>query len=199
MAELLTIDDEEPLTLDTRSAGLTDEQFSRLCADNPELRLELTAERRLVIMSPTGSKTGWRNHRLALRLGTWAETDDTGLAFDSSAGFTLPNGAKRSPDASWILRERWESLSEEQQEDFAPLCPDFVVELRSPRDRLSTLQAKLEEYIQDGAKLGWIIDPKSRCVFVYRPGQAVERLENPSGLSGEAVLPGFVFNVSEIW
>ena len=150
-------------------------------------------------MSSAGSKTGRRNHRLALRLGTWAETDGTGLPFDSSAGFTLPNGAKRSPGASWILRERWESLSEEQQEDFAPLCPDFVVELRSPRDRLSTLQAKLEEYIQNGARLGWIIDPKSRCAFIYRPGRAMERLENPSGLSGEAVLPGFEFTVSEIW
>jgi Uma2 family endonuclease len=199
MAELFTIEDEEPLTLDTRSAGLTDEQFSRLCADNPELRMELTAKRQLVIMSPTGAKTGWRNHKLAVRLGTWTEGDASGLAFDSSAGFTLPNGAKRSPDASWVTRSRWESLSEEQQEDFAPLCPDFVVELRSPRDRLSILQAKLEEYIQNGARLGWLIDPKAKCVYVYRPGMPVERLENPSSLSGEAVLPGFVFIVSEIW
>jgi Uma2 family endonuclease len=183
--------------LDTRSAGLTDEQFSRLCADNPELRLELTAERRLVIMSPTGSKTGWRNHRLASRPARGRKRT-TRIGFRFLGGVHPSERGKALPDA-WILRERWESLSEEQQEDFAPLCPDFVVELRSPRDRLSTLQTKLEEYMQNGAKLGWIIDPKSRCVFVYRPGQAMERLENPLSLSGEAVLPGFVFTVSEIW
>jgi Uma2 family endonuclease len=199
MAIVLTMDDGESLTLETRSAGLTDEQFSQLCADNPELRLELTAERQLVIMSPTGTKTGWRNNRLALRLSTWSDRDNSGLSFDSSTGFTLPNGAKRSPDASWILRNRWESLTEEQQEDFAPLCPDFVVELRSPKDRLSTLQAKMDEYMQNGARLGWLIDPKNRCAYVYRPGRTMERLENPSSLSGEEVLPGFQFKVSEIW
>jgi Uma2 family endonuclease len=199
MASTVTVYDEDPITLDTRSAQLTDEQFARLCADNPEMRLELTAERRLVIMSPAGSKTGRRNQRLTAHLGNWTESRKTGVAFDSSAGFTLPNGAKRSPDASWILRERWDSLSEDEQEDFAPLCPDFVVELRSPKDRLRTLQSKMEEYVQSGAKLGWLIDPKSRCAFVYRSGQAVERIENPKALSGEAVLPGFTFPVSEIW
>jgi Uma2 family endonuclease len=199
MATVLTGGDGESVTLETRSAGLTDEQFSQLCADNPELRLELTAERQLVIMSPAGAKTGWRNHKLALRLGTWSENDNSGLPFDSSAGFTLPNGAKRSPDASWMLRERWDSLSDEQQEEFAPLCPDFVVELRSPKDRLSTLQTKMDEYIQNGARLGWLIDPQNRCAYVYRPGRAAERLENPSSLSGETVLPGFEFVVSEIW
>jgi Uma2 family endonuclease len=136
---------------------------------------------------------------LALRLSTWSDRDNSGLSFDSSTGFTLPNGAKRSPDASWILRNRWESLTEEQQEDFAPLCPDFVVELRSPKDRLSTLQAKMDEYMQNGARLGWLIDPKNRCAYVYRPGRTMERLENPSSLSGEEVLPGFQFKVSEIW
>jgi len=193
------LDDEEPLTLNVSSAGLTDAQFYQLCADNPELRLELTAKRELLIMSPTGGKTGRRNARLTERLARWAEEDATGVTFDSSTGFTLPNGAKRSPDASWVKRERWESLSEEQQEGFVPLCPDFVVELRSRRDRLATLQAKLEEYVENGARLGWLIDPAVKRVYVYEPGKAVERLEKPESLSGEPVLRGFRFDVSEGW
>jgi Uma2 family endonuclease len=193
------LEGEEPLRLDTKSAGLTDEQFYQLCADNPELRLELTADRELVIMSPTGGKTGRRNTRLTQRLANWAEEDGTGEAFESSTGFTLPNGAKRAPDASWMRRARWESLTEAQQEGFIPLCPDFVVELRSKKDRLKTLQVKMEEYVQNGAQLGWLIDPTARVVYVYRPGQPVECLENPPALSGEPVLSGFVFSVSEIW
>ena len=193
------LDEEEPLTLDVKSAGLTDEQFYQLCADNRELRLELTAERELVIMPPTGGETGRRNNRLTQRLANWAEKDGTGEAFESSTGFNLPNGAKRSPDASWIQRSRWESLTKAQREEFIPLCPEFVVELRSRKDRLSTLQAKMEEYIQNGAELGWLIDPRSKRVYVYRSGRPVECLENPSTLSGEPVLPGFLFNVSEIW
>lgn len=125
------LDEEEPLTLHMKSAGLTDGQFYQLCADNPELRLELTANRELLIMSPTGGKTGRRNTRLTQRLANWAEKDGTGEAFDSSTGFSLPNGTKRSPDASWVRRSRWEALTEAQQEEFLPLCPDFVVELRS--------------------------------------------------------------------
>ena len=193
------LDEEEPLTLDVKSACLTDEQFYQLCADNPELRLELTANRELVIMSPTGGKTGRRNAKLTHRLVNWAEKDGTGEAFESSTGFNLPNGAKRSPDASWVRRGRWESLTEAQQEEFIPLCPDFVVELRSRKDRLRTLQAKMEEYIQNGAELGWLIDPSAKRVYVYRPGRPVESLEAPSTLSGEPVLPGFTFNASEIW
>jgi Uma2 family endonuclease len=122
------------LILNVKALGLTDEQFLRLCADNEDLRFELTAEGELVIMPPTGLMTGWRNGKLTQRLANWAEQDRTGLAFDSSTGFTLPNGAKRSPDASWVRRDRWEALSEEQREGMAPLCPDFVVELRSPSD-----------------------------------------------------------------
>ncbi|MGH2544342.1 MAG: Uma2 family endonuclease [Ardenticatenaceae bacterium] len=188
-----------PLRLDVESVGLTDEQFYRLCQDNPELRIELTANRELVIMSPTGSKTRWRNSRLNQRLANWAEQDGTGLSFDSSTGFTLPNGAKRSPDASWVRRAIWEALSEEEQEGFAPLCPDFVVELRSLGDDLSTLQNKMAEYIANGARLGWLLDPRHRRVYVYRPGQPVEHQDDPATIHGDPVLRGFVFQIRELW
>lgn len=188
-----------PLMLNVRSTGLTDEQFHGLCRDNPDLRLEMTPQRELVIMAPTGSKTGWRNSRLNQRLANWAERDGSGLSFDSSTGFTLPDGAKRAPDAAWIRRERWEALSEEQQEGFAPLCPDFVVELRSPQDGLSALQDKMSEYLECGVRLGWLIDPVNRCVYIYRPEQPAECLESPGLLTGDPVLPGFVFDVREIW
>ncbi len=188
-----------PLTLNVRSTGLTDEQFHGLCRDNPDLRLEMTAQRELVIMAPTGSKTGWRNSRLNQRLANWTERDGSGLSFDSSTGFTLPDGAKRAPDAAWIRRERWEALSEEQQEGFAPLCPDFVVELRSPQDSLSALRDKMTEYLANGILLGWLIDPVDRRITVYRPGQPVECLEDPASISGDPILPGFRFDVREIW
>jgi Uma2 family endonuclease len=186
------------LMLNVESLELTDEQFLRLGADNEDLRLELTAAGELVMMPPTGLMTGWRNSRLTQRLATWAEQDGTGLAFDSSTLFTLPNGAKRSPDASWVRRDRWEALSGEQREGIGPFCPDFVGELRSPSDRLSTLQDKMVEYIDHGAQLGWLIDPYDRRVYLYRPGQSVEMLENPTTLSGDPVLPGFILEVREI-
>ena len=148
-----------PIALDVHSVHLSDEQFYQLCRDNRDLRLELTAEGELIIMPPTGSLTGWRNAKINYRLTAWAEADGTGLTFDSSTGFTLPNGTKRSPDAAWIKRERWEALTEKEQEGFAPLCPDFVAELRSPDDSLSTLQDKMAEYVENGAKLGLLFDP----------------------------------------
>jgi len=187
------------LTLNFQSIELTDKQFYQLCRDNPDLRFELTVWRELVIIAPTGSKTGWRNSKLNQRLANWAEQDGTGLSFDSSTGFSLPNGAKRSPDASWVKRERWDALSLEQQEGFAPLCPDFVVELRSPEDRLSALQDKMCEYLENGAELGWLIDPTERCVYIYRPGQQAECLHNPATVSGDPVLGGFAFDLSEIF
>lgn len=188
-----------PVKLKVEAFHLTDERFALLCRENPELRLELTAQRELLIMPPTGSKTGLRNSRLTLRLATWAETDGTGLVFDSSTGFTLPNGAKRSPDASWLRRDRWEALTEAQQNGFAPVCPDFVAELRSPQDRLSVLQEKMREYMENGARLGWLIDPLERRVTVFREGNTVEVLEDPASLDGEAVLLGFVLHVGELW
>ena len=188
-----------PVKLKVDAFHLTDEGFALLCCENPELRLELSAQRELLILPPTGSKTGLRNSRLTFRLATWAETDRTGLVFDSSTGFTLPNGAKRSPDASWLRRERWDALTEAQQNGFAPVCPDFVAELRSPQDRLSVLQEKMREYLENGARLGWLIDPLERRVHVFREGHGVEVLEDPASLDGEAVLPGFILHVGELW
>ena len=185
--------------LNVQSVHLTDEQFHRLCEDNRDLRFELTAQRELLIMSPTGTKTGWRSSRINQRLATWSEQDGTGMAFDSSTGFTLPNGAKRSPDAAWVGREMWESLTEEEQEGFAPICPDFAIELRSPTDRLADLQEKMREYIENGTQLGWLFDPKSKRAYIYRPNKPEELLENPSSMDGEHVLPGFVFDPREIW
>jgi Uma2 family endonuclease len=187
------------MKLSVRGIKLTDEQFAQLCRENPELRLELTAKQELVIMPPTGSKTGWRNGKILYWLVAWAEKDGTGLAFDSSTGFTLPNRAKRSPDASWVRRERWDALTEEQQEEFAPLCPDFAMELRSRTDLLSDLREKLQEYIDNGARLGWLIDPLDKRVYVYRPDQPVEILDNPLSVSGSPVLPGFELPVQELW
>jgi Uma2 family endonuclease len=185
--------------LNVQRTRLTKEQFALLCQENPDLRFELTAQQELIIMPPTGSETGWRDSRLNLRLAIWAETQGTGLTFGSSTGFTLPYGAIRSPDASWIRQERWNALTKEQRVGFAPICPDFVVELRSPSDRLSELQAKMEEYIANGARLGWLIDPIDKRVYVYRLGQPVETLDDPPTLSGDPVLPGFVFAVRELW
>lgn len=188
-----------PFKLNVQETKLTEEQFVRLCQENPELRIELTAQGELVIMAPTGMETGRRNSRLTRRLDTWAEMDGTGVAFDSSTLFTLPNGAKRSPHASWVRRERWEALPQEQRQGFGLLCPDFVVELRSPSDRLADLQEKMQEYLDNGARLGWLIDPLEKRVYVYRPGQRVEMLDDPPAVSGDPVLPGFVLPVRELW
>jgi Uma2 family endonuclease len=188
-----------PLKLNIQAAKLTEKQFRRLCQENPELRIELTAQQELVIMPPTGSETGRRNSTLTQRLANWSETEGTGIVFDSSTLFTLPNGAKRSPDVSWVKKERWDVLTRAQREGFAPLCPDFVVELRSRTDRLSDLQDKMQEYINNGARLGWLIDPLNKRVYVYRPGQPAETLDDPATLSGDPILPGFVLHVRELW
>jgi Uma2 family endonuclease len=149
---------------------------------------------------PTGWETGERNRSLTGQLDHWYEDhEDLGKAFDSSTGFILPNGATRSPDASWVSRDRWEALTPEQTGTFANICPDFVVELRSPSDTLGSLQAKMQEYMDNGARLGWLIDPQNRRVEIYRQGKEVEVLENPNELSGEGVLPGFVLNLHRIW
>lgn len=177
---------------------LSDEQFFQLCQNNRDLRFERSAEGELIIMPPTGSDTGRRNIDLAYQLQAWNRQTKLGVAFDSSAGFKLPNGADRSPDASWVKQERWDALTPEQQEKFAPLCPDFVVELRSPSDSLEKLRAKMKEYIDNGARLGWLINPKNQQVEVYRPNQDVEILQSPKTLSGEDVLPGFVLSLEQI-
>ncbi|HEV7903838.1 MAG TPA: Uma2 family endonuclease [Pyrinomonadaceae bacterium] len=201
MSATLTTTEREPLVLrfSPRLKQMSDHEFYEFCQLNRDLRLELTSEGDLIIMPPTGSKTGIRNSRLHLRLAGWAEKDGTGQAFDSSAGFTLPNSAKRSPDFAWVNNERWNALTEEEQEEFAPLCPDFVVELRSRTDILANIQRKMDEYMANGALLGWLIDPQERQVYVYRSGAAVEKLENPQTISGEPLLRGLVLNLQEIW
>ena len=188
-----------PFKLNVQRTKLTEEQFMVLCQENPELRLELSAQGELIIMPPTGSEGGWRSGEVFLSLGTWAKKDHTGLSFDSSTGFTLPNGAIRSPDASWILRERWTALTKDQREKFAPICPDFVAEVRAQSDKLPDLLDKMQEYIDNGAQLGWLIDPLEKRTYIYRPGQSVEMLEDPEVLSGDPVLPGFVFQIQELW
>lgn len=178
---------------------MTLEQFYEFCKANPTLRIERTAQGNVVIMSPAFSDTGNRNFNLAGQLSVWTEADGTGIGFDSSAGFTLPNGATRSPDASWIKLDRWNQLSDEQKASFAPICPDFVIELRSASDWLSTLQDKMQEYIENGAFLGWLIDRLNRIVYIYRPNQPVETLDNPETVSGDPVLPGFELKMAKIW
>jgi Uma2 family endonuclease len=179
---------------------VTQEQFVALAAANRDLRLERTAQGELIVNPSTGWETGERNRSITGQLDRWyEENEDLGKAFDSSTGFILPNGATRSPDASWVSRERWQTLTLEQKGTFANICPDFVVELRSSSDSLKSLQAKMKEYIDNGALLGWLIDPQQRQVEIYRPGLAVEVLENPIELSGEAVLPGFVLNLRRVW
>jgi Uma2 family endonuclease len=178
---------------------LSADQFARLCALNPELRFESTSTGDLLIMPPTGGDTGHTNASLTTDFTLWARQDGSGLVFDSSTLFVLPNGARRSPDVSWIRRDRWEALRPEDRRGFAPLCPDFVLELRSPSDALHVLQDKMQEYIDNGARLGWLIDPTERMVYVYRPGESVERLEAPEKVSGEPVLPGLVLQLGSIW
>jgi Uma2 family endonuclease len=150
-------------------------------------------------MPPTGSKTGLRNANLTRQLATWAENDGHGVAFDSSTGFTLPDGAILSPDASWIRRERWDALTEEERESFAPLCPDFVIELRSRGNALKPLQEKMQEYIRNGTQLAWLIDPLERRVYIYRIGEEVELLSDSATVSADQILRGFVLQLAELW
>jgi Uma2 family endonuclease len=178
---------------------LTDEQFFQLCQANRDLRFERTATGELIIMPPTGGETGNRNAGLTAQLWIWNEQNKLGIAFDSSTGFKLPNGADRSPDASWLRLERWNALTKEEKTKFIPLCPDFVVELLSPSDSLKVAQEKMREYIDNGVRLGWLINRKSRQVEIYRQGQEVEVLESPVTLSGEDVLHGFILNMGVIW
>jgi Uma2 family endonuclease len=178
---------------------LTDEQFFQLCQNNPELRFERTAKGELIIMSPTGSSTGKRNADLTTDVSIWNRQTKLGVVFDSSTGFKLPNGADRSPDVAWILNDRWNALTPEQQERFAPIAPDFVIELRSKTDSLETLEAKMQEYIENGVRLGWLLDPQTPQAKIYRLGQPVETILSPVMLSGEDVLPGFVLEVDRVF
>jgi Uma2 family endonuclease len=175
------------------------EQFKELAIVNRDLKLERTATGELIVMPPTGSDTGNRNLDIEGQLWLWNRETKLGKAFNSSTGFHLPNGSDRSPDASWVKLERWEALTPEEREGFAPICPDFVVELRSQSDSMQTLREKMQEYMNNGASLGCLIDRKNRKVEIYKQGQNVEILDNPATLSGEDVLPGFVLDLTEVW
>ena len=177
---------------------LTDDRLYEFCRLNRELRIERMAGGELSIMAPAGGDSSDRNAEIAFQLRLWAKRDGSGRTFDSSGGFRLPNGAVRSPDASWVANARLATLTDEQRQRFLPLCPDFVVELRSPSDSLSALQDKMREYIDNGARLGWLIDPAGGQVFVYGPGMPVERLERPAGVDADPVLPGFRLDMDEI-
>jgi len=178
---------------------LTDEAFYQLCRANPDVKFERSAQGELIIMSPTGGESGRRNADIAIDLGLWNRQTQQGYTFDSSTCFKLPNGAERSPDAAWIEASRWEALSPSDREKFPPIAPDFVIELRSGSDRLAPLQAKMQEYQDNGVRLGWLINPQDRQVEIYRPDQVVEILAAPQRLSGEMVLPGFVLNLTRIF
>lgn len=184
--------------LESPDGGFSDEEFEQFCAENPDLRIEMTKEGEMIIMMPMTPSGGNREFELSGQFAAWVKANGTGLGFSPSTVFTLPNGAKRSPDVSWIRRERWDALTDEQKNSFTRICPDFVVELRSKSDRLKPLQAKMEEYLENGAQLGWLIDPKEKKVHVYRPGAPPEVLDNPTELSGEPLLKGFTLKLEGI-
>ncbi|MFN9818409.1 MAG: Uma2 family endonuclease [Pseudanabaena sp.] len=190
----------DSLTISLESViDLTDEQFFQFCRKNSDLRIERNAQGDITIMAPEGGGTGMRSASITTDLSIWNRKTKLGFTFGSSTGFKLPNGSDRSPDASWILKERWEALTTEQQSKFAPICPDFVVELMSPSDNLKVTQAKMQEYQDNGARLGWLITRKDREVEVYRIGKPKEVMQNPKDLAGEDVLPEFVLSLAEIW
>jgi Uma2 family endonuclease len=178
---------------------VSQEQFQQLAAVNRDLRLERTATGELIVMPPTGSNTGNRNLDIEGQLWLWNRQRKLGKVFNSSSGFLLPNGATRSPDAAWVCQARWDALTPEEQEGFAPICPDFVVELRSPSDNMKSLRAKMREYMENGAILGWLIDRKNQKVEIYRQNREGEILDKPTNLFGENVLPGFVLDLTEVW
>jgi len=178
---------------------MSDDDFENFCRHNPDLEIELTKEGELIIMPPTGGETGIRNFSLIFEFGKWLEKHHKGVAFDSSTVFVLPNGAKRSPDLAWATNEKWNSLNADEKKRFPPLCPDFVVELRSPSDSLVNLRNKMTEYMENGAALGWLIDPLEKKVYVYRQNAETEILDNPSKVSGEPLLKGFVLNARKLW
>lgn len=182
---------------------ITPEQFEQLADYEQEARLELTASGELIIMPPTGGSAGRKNFRLIQQLANWIDTNKTGIGFDSSTVFVLPNGARRSPDVSWIKLDRWNQLTLEQQDGFPPIAPDFVIELVSPSDlknrRYRDLQNKMQEYLDNGVKLGWLIEPKAKKVEIYRRDKSPEVLNNLQSISGEDILPGFVLNLSTIF
>lgn len=200
MTSLLVQSPSVPLTIHFPwITSMTVQEFYEFCLANRDLRIERNANGEVVIMPPAFSDTGNRNMKISQQLANWSDQNGIGESFDSSAGFTLPNGATRSPDASWIRLERWNTLTDDQKASFAPICPDFVIELRSSSDTLSSLQEKMQEYLSNGISLGWLIDRKNCQVYVYRPHQDVEILNNPETVKGDPELPGFGLQMAKIW
>ncbi|MBO0800914.1 MAG: Uma2 family endonuclease [Blastocatellia bacterium] len=197
--DLLTVP--QPVTLDFNPVlrKINDDDFFEFCLANRDLRIERTKEGELIVMPPTGGETGGSNFELTGVFRNWVKSDGTGKGFDSSTAFMLPNGAIRSPDLSWVKFERWNDLTSEDRKKFPPICPDFVIELRSPTDSIIVLKEKMEEYIENGAQLGWLIDPLAKKVYIYRPQLQVEVLENPTRVSGDPLLKGFALEMKEIW
>jgi Uma2 family endonuclease len=191
----MTVDISSLMTL----PQMSETQFYEFCHRNPDLQIERNAQGEVIVMPPAFSDTGNRNFKLSVQLGVWAEQDRTGECFDSSAGFTLPNGAMRSPDASWIKLKRWDALTDAQKASFAPICPDFVIELRSSSDTLKSLQTKLQEYIENGVSLGLLIDRQSRTVYCYRADGSVVVLNDPDNVNCDPELPGFTLQMAKIW
>jgi Uma2 family endonuclease len=188
-----------PVILHPLHVPMTDEEFVAFCQQYEDCFVESTAEGEIIIMPPNYSRTGERNLEIGFQLKMWTKRDGRGRAYDPSAGFRLPNGARRSPDASWIRKDRVAALPQEQQKRFYHLCPDFVIELRSPTDRIRRLMAKMEEYIANGAELGWLIDPEERTVWIYRPGRPAECIANPERISGEGPVAGFTLELLDVW
>ena len=191
--------DEIKLNLGSFLKPMQSDEFLQLSRDNQDVQIEMTKDGDLIIMPGTGGLTGRKNSRIIRRLDEWAEADATGVSFDSDTIFCLPNGAKKIPDASWVSGEKWNALSAEEQDKIVPFAPDFAVELRSRTDSLKELQDKMREYIENGTRLGWLIDPANSCVHIYRPNADAEVLENPETVSGEPLLKNFTLNLREIW
>jgi Uma2 family endonuclease len=191
-------DEQFPILLKINTKEWTDDEYFDFCQRNQDLQIETDKNGDLILMPPTGAETGDKNSELNMQLRIWAKKDGKGKTFDSNTEFKLPSGAKKSPDATWILKDRYNALTQEQRERFPPICPDFVVELRSKSDRLKPIQDKMAEYIENGVRLGWLIDPYKKQVHIYRKNGEIEILENPKTVSGEDVLEGFILDLEEI-
>jgi Uma2 family endonuclease len=191
---------EMPLPLRFRpETPMSDEELMRFCAANDFLRVERDANGEILVMTPAGSKTSSMNSRITRLLDEWAEADGHGIAFDSNGGFSLPDGSMRAADAAWVHKSRWDTLSYADQARFAPICPDFIIELRSPKDSLTELKQKMEQWIANGVQQGWLIDPENKTVYVYRPGEQREVLTHPTSVQGNGVMAGFELVMARIW
>lgn len=196
--QILVEESEHPMAIQWQR-GMTDDEYFQFCADNPDVRIERSPEGDILIMPPVGGESSFRNSELSAELRIWARKDGRGRAFDSSVQYYLPNGAAYSPDATWVLRSRLDQLTKDEKRKFLRLSPDFVVELMSPSDGLSRLKAKMDEWIENGVQLGWLLDPDRRAVYIYRPGCPTEQLVDPKELAGEGPVAGFVMRSGDIW